>query len=63
MEFHHTRHHLSKDIRPSMERPWSVDFKTTFTFELMTYSGLENECQRYFMILQRCAKPSKISKK
>ena len=44
MKFHQSRHHLSKDIRPSMERPWSVDFKTTVTFELMTYSGLEIGC-------------------
>ena len=58
MKFHQTRHHKSKDIRPDMESPWSVDFKTTFTFEFMTYSGFEMGCQR---LLTRCAKTPKIS--
>ena len=52
MKFHQTRHHLSKDVRPDMESPGSVDFKTAFIFEFMRYSGVEMGCQRYFMILQ-----------
>ena len=63
MKFHQTRYHLSNDIRPDMESPWSVDFKTTFTFEFMTYSGVEMGCQRHFMILPGCAKSPQISKK
>ena len=62
MKFHQTRYHLSKDIRQDMESPWSVDFKTTFNFEFMTYSGVEMGCQRYFMIQPKCAKTQKIAK-
>ena len=58
-----TRHRLSKDVRPDMESPWSVDFKTAFIFEFLTYSGVEMGCQRYFMILPGCAKTPQISKK
>ena len=29
---------------------------STFTFKFITYSGEEMGCQRYFMIMPRCAK-------
>ena len=62
MEFHQIIQHLIMVIRPYLESPWSVVFKSTFTFKFITYSGEEMGCQRYFMIQPKCAKMQKIAK-
>ena len=56
MEFHQTIQHLIMVIRPCLDSPSSVVFKSTITFKFITYSGEEMGCQRYFMIMPRWAK-------
>ena len=63
MKFHQTRYHYSKDIRPDMESPWSVDFKTTITFKFTTHLSWVLACQRYFTIPSRCAEMAKNRQK
>ena len=63
MEFHQIIQHLIVVIRPYLESPWSVVFKSTFTFKFIIYSGEEMGCQRYFMIMPRCAKTPQIKKR
>ena len=50
MLFHQTKHHLSKVIIPDIEGPWFAEFKTTITFEFMTYSSPEKGLRKYFTI-------------
>ena len=62
-EFHLSKHYDNKFIRPDLESPWSVDFKTTITFKFTTHSSWVLACQRYFTIPSRCAEMAKNRQK
>ena len=63
VKFHLSKHHNIKVIRPVMESPWSVVFKTTITFNFLAYSGIVLGCQRKFPILPKTAKNGKNRQK
>ena len=62
-EFHLSKHYDNKFIRPDLESPWSVDFKTTITFKFTTHLSWVLACQRYFTIPSRCAEMAKNRQK